>query len=510
MNVLNTQKISQSLRRRYVLALSIIALLVIFSQVLIQYTLTDQEGDSRVVNVAGRQRMLSQRITKCALLIESSIPDAEREVYLEELRQSVSLWVQSHAGLQGGDVDLSLPGKNSPQVTAMFVRIEPYFQAMLQAVDGLTAEGSQNSLRKEALARLLSNQTEFLRGMDAIVFQYDAEAKQKITMIKHMEAGILVVTFMILVLEVLFIFLPAEKQLKKTFEEYQRSEAGLKCLFDMTPTPMIMVRLDDLKFVRVNQAASNLLNIPEEDVTKKFLNDFLDTEQNEDAAWKHVLDRQSVAGIELPMGHTMVMAFATRTTYDGKPHLILGLVDITAKHIQNKHLAQLAATDSMTGLLNRRVFLENLDLALQKAREGKTQLSLAFLDLDDLKKVNDTYGHQEGDWYIGTVASLIRTAIREDDVAGRLGGDEFAIIFQECPQRKAEDVVCRIQKQLESLKLSLEKPYFMGCSFGVVSVDTGEIMVAETILHKVDKTMYKQKNQRRWEQMRNSGEGRIL
>lgn len=506
-NVLHTHKVSQSLRRRYVLALSIIALLVILSQVLIQFTLTDQEGDSRVVNVAGRQRMLSQRITKCVLLLESSIPDVEREFYLEELRQSVSLWRQSHAGLQRGDGDLGLPGKNSPQVTAMFVRIEPHFHAMVQAVGVLSAEGTQPSLRKEALASLLSNQAEFLSGMDAIVFQYDAEAKQKITVTKRMEAGILIVTFMTIVLEVLFIFLPAEKHLKKTFEEYRLSEAGLKSLFDMTPTPMIMVELDNLKLVRVNQAASNLLNIPEEEMTQKFLIDFLDAEQKEDVAWKHVLSRQCVAGIELPIGQMMMMAFATRIMHDGKPHLLLGLVDITAKYNQNKYLAQLAATDSMTGLMNRRAFLENLELALQKVREEQNQLSIAFLDLDGLKKVNDTYGHQEGDWYIGTIASLIRTAIREDDIAGRLGGDEFAIIFPQCPPHKAKDVLSRIHKQLESLALSLKKPYFMGCSFGVVSVDKGEKIVAETLLHEVDKAMYKQKHQRRWEQMRKEVQG---
>lgn len=500
MNVLNTDKVSQSLRRRYLLALSIIALLVTLSQVLIQYTLSDQEGDSRVVNVAGRQRMLSQRITKCALLVESSVSNTERDFYLEELHQSVRLWVQSHAGLQKGDAQLGLPGKNSPQVTAMFARIEPNFQAMLQAVDRITAAETPPPVRKEAIVSLLSNQAEFLGGMDAMVFQYDEEAKQKIAMTRRMEAGIMIVTFGLLLLEVLFIFLPAEKQLKKTFEEYQRSEAGLKRLFDMSPTPMIMVQLANLKLVRVNQAAANLLKSSDEEVTQKYLSDFLDPGQVEDAAWQHVLSRQSVAGIELPLGSAMVMAFATRTTHDAKPHLILGLIDITARYMQNKYLAQLASTDSMTGLMNRRAFLENLELALKKAGERKMQFSVAFLDLDGLKHVNDTHGHQEGDWYICTTASLIRTAVGERDIAGRLGGDEFAIIFPQCPRNMVEDIVSRIQKRLEDLALSLDKPYFIGCSYGVVSVEAGEITVADRLLHKVDEAMYQQKYQRRQEQ----------
>ena len=512
MNVLDTRRINQSLRRRYILALSIIALLVVFSQGLVQYALIDQDADSRIVNIAGRQRMLSQRITKCSLILQSNIPSPDKQPYREELKLALGIWIQSHAGLQNGDAELGLPGKNSPKITGMFKKIESQFQTIVWSAKIIADADAARFGGDEALAAILNNQADFLRGMDEIVFQYDAEAKQKITTVKQIETGILLVTFLTLFLEALFIFRPAEKHIQKTFEEYQQSEAGFKRLFDMAPTPMMMLSVDEGKLVRINEAASNLLDLSREGGNPKILADFWEGADKGDVAWNHVLSRDCVAGVELPMHlrgrYAMVMVFTTRTKYEGQPHMILGLVDITAKHTQTKRLEQLASTDAMTGVLNRRAFLENLELAIAKNKEGDVQLSLAFIDLDGLKKVNDTYGHQEGDWYIATIASFLRNATRENDMVGRLGGDEFAALFPACPQNVAERIIVRIQQQVETIAAAMGKPYSMGISFGVVSATGGDCPDAEELVKKADDAMYRQKHQRRNGQMGNVESGR--
>ena len=224
MNILDTTRINHSLRRRYILALSIIALLVIISQGLVQYVLIDQEDDSRIVNIAGRQRMLSQRIAKCSLILHSTLPDAEKQPFRDELGMALRIWIQSHAGLQRGDAEMGLPGKNSAQVTNMFQQIEPHFQDIVMAAELIVADGAGGVNTQAALRVILKNQAEFLQGMDKIVFQYDAEAKQKITSIKQIEIGILLITFLALLLEALFIFRPAEKQIQNTFNEYLTAE----------------------------------------------------------------------------------------------------------------------------------------------------------------------------------------------------------------------------------------------------------------------------------------------
>ena len=127
----NSIEIVSMLRKKYVLALSILVFMLLLSQVMIQYTIYSSRDDSRVVNIAGRQRMLSQRITKIALEIYTSTDSKQQVAYLDELNTSLQLWERSHQGLQNGDENLSLPGKNSPKIVEMFRGIEPQYKAIL-------------------------------------------------------------------------------------------------------------------------------------------------------------------------------------------------------------------------------------------------------------------------------------------------------------------------------------------------------------------------------------------
>lgn len=105
--------------------------------------------------------------------------------------------------------------------------------------------------------------------------------------------------------------------------------------------------------------------------------------------------------------------------------LALSLIDYLNK-LQNR-LAILASTDMLTGLLNRRAFLE--DLEASQPRSGV----VLFLDIDHFKRINDTYGHAAGDACIRSVAQCIENSVRHSDVVGRLGGEEFAVFLNEAP-----------------------------------------------------------------------------
>src|SRR5688572_27637919 len=104
----------------YVLALCAIAIVAVIGQLLIQTHLRDQLADSRVVNVAGKQRMLSQKISKTVLLLRSDQPQIERAQILKELTPSVNLWKLSQDGLLHGNDSLRLPGENSDAINQLF------------------------------------------------------------------------------------------------------------------------------------------------------------------------------------------------------------------------------------------------------------------------------------------------------------------------------------------------------------------------------------------------------
>lgn len=96
---------------------------------------------------------------------------------------------------------------------------------------------------------------------------------------------------------------------------------------------------------------------------------------------------------------------------------------------QYEHATELARLDPLTGLLNRRAFLDAVALEARRAQRFGSAMTLAYVDLDDFKAVNDTYGHAAGDRCLKATASVLRNVVREVDVVGRLGGDEFAVLL---------------------------------------------------------------------------------
>jgi signal transduction histidine kinase/DNA-binding NarL/FixJ family response regulator len=220
----------------YVCALSAVALLSIAGQILVQTQLGRQRLDSKVVNLAGRQRMLGQRVGKCAVMLaaDGSVGDAAR--YLEELRSTLPLWHRNHAAMQQGDAELGLPGDNSPTVTERFNALNSTFDEVYAAAERVIQAASQDSpngvARREAIradvAEILRHESDFLLGMDAIVSQYETEAERRVARLQAMERVLLVLTLVVLLLEGLFVFRPAVARIKSSFAALQRAGDELR------------------------------------------------------------------------------------------------------------------------------------------------------------------------------------------------------------------------------------------------------------------------------------------
>ena len=146
---------------------------------------------------------------------------------------------------------------------------------------------------------------------------------------------------------------------------------------------------------------------------------------------------------------------------------------------------QVARTDDMTGVANNRSFLEFATLELARQRRYYHPLSLAFLDCDHFKRVNDFYGHAKGDELLRRIALTITQTLREVDVVARLGGDEFGILLPESDQKAAAYVVRKLRNALKPIG----EQYGVTFSMGVVTY----LQPAESVdqmLHAADKVMY--------------------
>ncbi len=218
----------QRLGRLYIIALSGIAAIIILSQVVIQNFINKQQDDSRVINVAGRQRMLSQKISKVVSQIASITDYADYRVKQIELEEALTLWKNSHNGLLLGDEALGLHGYNTKVVMAMFDEITPYYNHMVSNSEVVLKVLQKSPLDKkvllDAIAAILENEPKFLQIMDGIVFQYDKEAKAKVELVGKTELMLLIISLLIIVCELLFIFKPIANNVKITIDELVKSE----------------------------------------------------------------------------------------------------------------------------------------------------------------------------------------------------------------------------------------------------------------------------------------------
>lgn len=219
----------------YVLALSAVALLTIWGQFLVQRSLEQQLSDSTVINIAGRQRMLSQKITKLALQIHTSDNPYQKAEARKDLRESLELWETCHQGLQRGNEELGLPGKNSDTVTELYAELEPSFQAIRQAAATILsakAEEQDDQDITPSLDIILANEKDFLAGMDQIVYSYDQEAESRVASLKQVERGLLLITLIVLLFEGLFIFRPAVSQIQRMVTSLRENAHALETARD--------------------------------------------------------------------------------------------------------------------------------------------------------------------------------------------------------------------------------------------------------------------------------------
>lgn len=170
--------------------------------------------------------------------------------------------------------------------------------------------------------------------------------------------------------------------------------------------------------------------------------------------------------------------------------------DISLKKQVEQRLRDMAITDELTGLNNRRGFMHLGTQQLQCINRSNNEAFLLFADLDNMKTINDTLGHEAGDLALQTTAKILRATVREADLIGRMGGDEFAVLFSVNPQEASEKrILERLNRELEKINAALVPEQQISISFGLVRA-TAEIPL-ETLLNLADKKMYAVKQQRK-------------
>lgn len=220
------QQVSRRLTRFYVMALTVIAVLTVSGLLFVKKTINNHNSDGRVLNVAGRQRMLSQRLTKLAVLQIARMPNADRMSFDSLLHT----WADVHQQLRRGQLLMEQPYivRKSGALDTMFRRIDPVFGAIHNGFMVIANPATTDRQRRQALGVVLRDEPAYLRQMDDIVFRFDAESNERVRDLERVEWILGLSTLLTVLLEGLFIFRPVVRHTRSIIRRLIDSEDTLQ------------------------------------------------------------------------------------------------------------------------------------------------------------------------------------------------------------------------------------------------------------------------------------------
>ncbi len=175
------------------------------------------------------------------------------------------------------------------------------------------------------------------------------------------------------------------------------------------------------------------------------------------------------------------------------------LTDISERKRLEEEISALSLLDELTTLYNRRGFMTLAEQQLKTANRLKKQVALLYLDMDDLKKINDTGGHRMGDRALVEIAFILKKSFRESDIVGRLGGDEFSVLAMEATDMNVDILTARLQEKLDlfNSRSSAEAGFSLSVSVGVCTREPEHPATVEEMLSRADLLMYEQKRSKK-------------
>ena len=310
-------------------------------------------------------------------------------------------------------------------------------------------------------------------------------------------------TTIVLAAAVLFIVL--YKSNVKNFlneEMLKEDRATFAKLFETNPFPLMISKFGDGKIQYANRRAMLFYEIPKEKLGMLHHGELYQNASDVDIIYNlletdgivngYIAEQRTLSGrIKSPVVNYELIE------YFGEKSILIGVADIEEIKRMEHELTIHASIDILTGVLNRRVGMELIRKRHEMSKHENRGFILCFIDMDNLKMVNDQFGHLEGDSFIIEICRIVKEEIEPNGAIFRYGGDEFIILFNDDDDSKADGICHRIAERFDALNKAAYKPYPINASMGMFSYKPEMNLELEQIIEIVDKNMYQAKLQKK-------------
>ena len=291
---------------------------------------------------------------------------------------------------------------------------------------------------------------------------------------------------------------------RKASQTLADSEQRLRTILDTAVDGIVIIDVQTRTFVQGNRAIMNMLGYGADEFLTLCPDDIHPVETLAEARrlFQNSLNGEANSGKDVSLKRRDGSVFFGDITAGvmrlaGKPYLVCNVRDVTARRVAEQKVMQLARTDQLTDLPNRRVFIEALQQAIGRAGRNGQGFAVLYLDLDHFKDVNDTQGHTIGDELLVSVGKRLQNSVRAGDVIARFGGDEFAVLQTDI--RDPSDAAILATKLIDALAF----PFLIGSnnirsgtSVGI-AVSEPQMNDSEVLLSHADLALYEAKSKGR-------------
>lgn len=290
---------------------------------------------------------------------------------------------------------------------------------------------------------------------------------------------------------------------KKAEEELKESEERYRDLFENS-TDLIQCIMMDGGFLYVNRAWLETLGYNREEIADLSIFDIIHPDKTAHCRemFKCVMSGEKIDNIETVFvakdGREIIVEGNVNCKFmNGQPFSTRGIFrDITERKQLEAKLYEASITDELTGLLNRRGFFAIAEKIFHNAERENCELFLLYLDLDNLKLINDNFGHNIGDRALVETASVLNNTFRQADVIGRVGGDEFIVLYTDkIGKDNLQSLLGRLEKNLKNLNAQEDHDYDVSLSYGTVKYNPDNKCSFGELISRADELMYKQKKE---------------